>query len=253
MKVLYDEKYKVIDYIKTEIPAVEVTNNLDRLNALMVKLTNEFYDLELYNANKLIEYAKEKNIYLGNDYLLFKHSSGTAMLRAYSFGLKKENGYKTEINPAITISTGKFSTGWTFDTGLFADVYTVFERYEYFSISTRDTVPIHNLYLHWVMEKLEEQFLDKSIHAGVDDTFYRDYKRLFDKLKPICIELDDYITRNKSLRIDGLIENEISVKDYIKTNIRYKHVHSEIDVFKCCMIYGKPYDQVKKYINKILS
>ena len=70
---------------------------------------------------------------------------------------------------------------------------------------------------------------------------------------PISLEFDEYIARNQSKRIDKLIVNGVSVKDYIRDVIKYKCLSSEIDIFRCCMRYGKPYKQVISYMDKVLN
>lgn len=251
MEIFKSEKTGVIDFIRTNISFDSFKNNTKKFNSLMNKLTDEFLKMQLYNGEELLEYGKKNDIYDCSNHLLFKHSKGTALIRVLSFGITKDNGYSTSVSPEISISTTNFLRGFSFNTGLFADVYLTGEYTGFLSFSTRDTIDIHNLYLHWVISKLEEQF--DSFEGTYEHPIHRDVFKILELTNPICLEFDECITKNKSKRIDLLVVDGKSVKEYIKEHIKYKYVHSEADIYKCCMIYKKPYNQIKSYLDKVLD
>lgn len=241
----------IITWIDTNIPFKTLNKDKERFLQLLNVLADEFIKMELYEGDKLLKYGEDNDIYNGNSHLLFKHSNGTALIRALSFGYKKENGYRTEISPAVKVSSPT-SSGWVFDTGAFADVYFLDGLHGELSLRTRDTLKIHNLFLHWVISELEKRFNDYKLNDEYKP-LNNDVLAIYELTKPICLEFDEYISRNKSKRIDTLIVDDVHIHSYIKDNIKYRYITSEEDIYKCAMIYGKPYNQIKKYLEKVLS
>lgn len=253
-KICYEGN--IISFVETKIPVELFKSNKDSFDELMQKLTDEFIKLQLFKGNELLDYAKNNNIDIGESYILFKHKIGQSLMRARhnvstsSYRIKKEPGYNEEVGPLISVFTSCFRNGWTFDTGLFADVYIV-NNNDYICFSTRDTLPIHNLYIYWITEELGKRFSNYK-YQGNYECLYINPAKLCQVTKPISKEFNSYISRNKTKRIDLLKCNGQTVADYIRTVIIYKYVHSDEKVYKGCMLFGKTYEQMKSYIEKVL-
>ncbi|AMN31291.1 hypothetical protein JFP838_pA0375 (plasmid) [Clostridium perfringens] len=243
----------IIDFVKTKIPFKYLKDNTKKFNELMVRLNNEFIRLELFKGDELLKYASDNNLYLNNkQHLLFKHSKGSALINISHLGFKKDNGSTTTLYPAINVENMNFLRGWTYSTGYFSDVYLV-EIDEMLSFTTRDNLEIHNIYIHWIISNLEDRLYEFEFNPEVYIEPKYNILNIIEYTNPISLEFDEYIARNQSKRIDKLIVNGVSVKDYIRDVIKYKCLSSEIDIFRCCMIYGKPYKQVISYMDKVLN
>lgn len=244
MKIIFEKNY--ISSIVTDINKNEVLNRTVRFHNLMNKLTKEFVLEQYYNGDKLIEFAKAKGLEIDDDYLLVKHESGVAMVDVF-----KGCG-DLSVRPSVSVITNNFLRGWTFGTGSFSDIYVNISGcgVENLWFYTRDILLSHNLYLVWVLEKFEEQFLEDvdkegdTLEHSYDDTYYRDIR------ENIKNEILKSCEINKSKRIDQLVVDGESVDEYIKKNIKYPLFCSDNDIFKICMKYGKQYSQVKKYLRK---
>lgn len=244
MKINFE--HGCVSSIVTNISKKDVLKRPVRFHNLMNKLTKEFVLEQLYNADRLIEFAKNKNIEIGDDFLLVNHESGIAMVNLF------KGCSDLTVNPSVSVYTNNFIHGWTFSTGHFSDVYVSFIYFggENLWFHTRDTLLIHNLYLVWVLEKLEEQLLDDIDKEGDVLELVYDNSNCRDIIENIKNEILKTSEINKSKRINTLIVDGESVEDYIRKNIKYRLICSDNEIFKICTKYGKPYSQVKKYLIK---
>lgn len=244
MKINFKDNY--VSSVVTDINKGEILKRTVRFHNLMNKLTKEFILEQLYNADKLIEFAKDRGIEIGDDFLLIKHESGVAMVNAF------EGFSDLSVKPLVSVITNNFLRGWTFGTGSFSDVYVNISGCgtENLWFHTRDILLSHNLYLAWVLEKFEEQFLNDIDKEG--DVLESSYDDAYDRniIENIKNEILKSCEINKSKRIDRLMVDGESIDDYIKRNIKYPLICSDNDILKICIKYGKTYSQVKKYLRK---
>lgn len=243
-----NKEYGVITSIKTNIKNEDIQKNVERFKKLMSYLTQEFSKEQFYNGDKLLSYAKEKELEIGDDFIVFPHNEGVALINVANY-----YGNQIDITPAISISTCNFVSGWTFERGPMSDVYVhAGHKEENLWIQGRDTMITHNLFMFWIMEKLEEYFYNDEIKLDdvreVNDRMVEIL--LFKKLVP---EFEKEINLNSSKRINTLVVDGLSVKDYVKKNDIKSVLCTENDIFKICYLFKKPKKQVKQYIYQITS
>lgn len=253
MKVMKSGKdNRVIGNIVFDIKSDDVLTDQgkERFRKIFKMLTKEFVDMQYDRGQELIDFAKEKDLEF-DDYILFPHKKGTALIRVGYYSRSKS---KPDISPAIFFDSHDFLTGGTFSTGLFSDVHIIIEEGKNVFLYTRDIIPIHNLYLLWVMERLEKAYLDNNFEikeVTFDSSYDRKRYELFNSLIP---ELNVALSINKSVRIDSLkIEEEgkeLTMREYLIKNRIFKYINSDIEIVKACLLFGKPYNQVKKYVEK---
>lgn len=256
MKLFFSNKNtRVIDTIVTNIKSEDILNNKTRANKLLKMFSYEFLNMQYSNGIELLNFAKENNIPMTerDNYVLFNHSKGSAMINVYL-------SYDMQISPAIFYKTNNFiNEGGYFSTGNFSDVdFVASSNTNFFFVVTTDTLPIHNLYLVWVIDKLEKTFYDdkfeiKDVDYSMSLSNY--HKNLFDSLYD---EIIKSTMRNKEKRIDSLVikelidgqEVEMTVKQYIKYYTIYRNFCTNNTLLKMCIKYGKPYAHMKAYIRK---
>lgn len=250
MEIFFEGRY--ISSIKTNIKSKYILDRKFRFHNLLKKISEEFIEEQFYNGDKLLEYAKEKNIEVGDRYILLPHNKGNALVILSHYAIR---GSKTiiQVKPFITVSTSNFINGWTYDTGSFSDVYCITDGYGLDTIlfSCRDTLIEHNLYIVWVLERFEKEFL-KEVDSENDrlqgPILYNPYTdELFNELIP---QIENSLNVNKSINIDRLTIDGKSLKEYMKENKIFRYTNSDQDIFKICLKLGKPYKQVRSYIEK---
>lgn len=256
MQIFYKEGTRRVSYIKTSIKSEDLVDEKgrDKLANLLRYYVEEFItNLELYKADELISYAKENDIDISNAFVL-EHKDGKALCNISQYI------NKITVKPFISIDSVDLLRGWTFETGHFSDVdiYLNVDSYnmEYMSVSCTDVLSAHELFLHWVFSHLEKDF-----YSNKEFKTYEKTKNCFNKNSITYYPYDDYrkfeflssivevlVNKNKSIRMDRLNINGITPLDYIKENHIFKYVNSESDIFKMCIYFGKPYKQVRTYI-----
>lgn len=255
MKYKFENNTKVISCIKLNIKSMDIKNNFEKYQKMMIQFTKDFLDEQFYNGDKLLEYAKKKNIEIGDSFIILKHDKGTALVNICSYSTLSN----VEVSAAINIDIcSNFLNGFSFNRGSFSDVYCILKN-EYIWFDCRDILIMHNLFLVWVFEKLEENFytdykFDIIFKQSCNDQIYfyfLDYDRnLFRKLNNL---VKQKINVNKSIKINTLKVDGLTILEYCKKNDMHRYLHLENDIFKICLLYGKPYKQVKKYIEKNLK
>lgn len=250
MQVNYiTRKPNKISSIKIDIKSQDIKNEKGKARFLnLMRYFTEYFicELELNQANYLVDYANRHNIDISNAIVL-NHPKGEALcyLAQYS---------KLEVKPFITLSTSNFFSGWTFERGNFADV-NIYCDNEYVMLIEQDTLYEQDLFLYWLMEKMEETFYTNDVYQtyplnqtsykiGLDYHAYMDYPK-YEFLVPI---VEDLINENKNKKIHQLKINGITANDYIIQNRIYQYCHSETELFKMCLFFKKPYNQVRKFV-----
>lgn len=243
-----------ISSIKTNIRSEDIKNEKGKNRFLnLMKYFTEYFitELELNQADKLIDYATKNNIDISNAFII-SHSNGKALCNVYQYNKN------IEVKPFISLSSSDFLSGWTFETGNFSDVmiYTNDLFDGFVSLITKDTLYYHDLFLHWLMNNIENEFYTNNMYKnyvkehncwGKEVIKYypiEDYSK-FLFLIPI---VENIVNKNKSIRIDNLKINGKKALDYIKENKIFQYANTQNQLFHMCFYFGKPYDQVKKYI-----
>lgn len=247
-----------ISSIKTSIKVkdVKTIEEKNRFLNLMRYFTEIFIqEMELNKAEELIEYAKKYNIDISTG-IVIKHSKGAALCNISNFGIGKN---KIQVTPFISLYSPSFLSGWTFSRGNMSDVNICAEDIHfdgYVSLITRDTLYEHDLYLHWVISKVEETFytnFECKTYELENNCFltktigynqYDDYK-LYEFLVEI---VKNNTILNKKIRIDKLKVNGLTAKEYIFNHKIWRFCHTENQLWKMCLFFNKPYEQVHKFV-----
>lgn len=225
----------------------------DRFLNLMRYFTEYFIsELEFNQAETLVDYASNNNIDISNAFLV-PHTKGTALCNISQFC------NKVTVRPFISLDCSNFLSGWTFEKGNFSDVtvYTDGQYSDNVFIVARNTLYEQDLFLHWLMNNMEKEFYTNKIYKTyqkedsvfdkktIGYSFYESYE-VFNTLVPIVEEI---VNINRNIRIDRLVVNGKTIVDYIKEHKIYQYAHSQTELFHMCFFFGKPYKQVKKYVN----
>lgn len=257
MQILYKEGTKRVSYIKTTIKSKDLVEEKgkDRLANLLRYYVESFIEKELNKANELNDYAKNIGVDISNAFII-NHNNGEALcyVNQYSKDI--------EVKPFISISSPNLLQGWTFETGHFSDVDIYLNDgsclNDYMVISCQDLLNEHTLFLHWVISHVEEDFYSTKEVKSYEKTEnylktlsvsyrpYNDYKKFCFLSKNV----EDIVNKNKSIRMDRLENDGLSPLEYILKNHIFKYANSQNEIFKMCFYFGKPYNQVKNYIEK---
>lgn len=246
---------KSISSIRVNIKSddIKTKNGMKRYQNMMKFFTEKFMDLQLNNAEDIINFAHNKNIEI--EPLIISHYGGTAMCSgSYISG-------KINMKPYINFNCNDFLVGWTFETGLFADV-DIYLDYDNLLCILKDCHNSHEVFILWLFENIEKNFYNDNfnvpnypVKVNMCGKFRvtitsLDYEKKFEMLNSV---VEMVVNRNKSKRIDTILAEGITIKDYINKYHIYKYAHSENDIFKMMLLYGKPYSQVKNFLKNFNS
>lgn len=204
-------------------------------------------ELELNQANYLLDYASMHNFDISNGIIL-KHPNGNALCTIAKYS-------KLEVRPLISLDSTNLMFGWTFERGLFADI-NIYTDNEYVLLIEKDSLYEQDLFLYWIMEKIEENFYSNVVYQTypIDTSSskpklgYRPYEDSYPRYEKLVSIVEDILSVNKSVRIDKLVVDGLTADEYIIKNRIYQYANSEQDLFKMCLYFKKPYNQVRKFV-----
>lgn len=223
-----------------------------RFTSMMHHFIEQFINMQKNNALDLVQYAEHYGCDISSG-ILIAHTKGMALCNISSY---LKNKAAIRITPFISLSSGNLMNGFEFSRGM-SDVDIIIKDNE-IEFHCTDILLEHELFLMWIAEKMEHHWTDKSFypkapvwtdHNGREIVAYfnTEDERKFESLIPL---VSYQMSLNSSKRIETLTVKNLTVKEYIHKNSLYKFCNSDNDIFKACLWFGKPYSQMRKYIEK---
>ena len=254
------KRNNVISSIELNIKCVDMrkSENKERFVYLMQYFTRGFVnEMKLFKAKELLEFANTHGIKISErKEIIIEHEKGSSLCWVSNYS------NRTEVKPLIAVDSPNFLSQWTFTIGHFSDVSVHLDTInEKVLITTIDTLPEHDIYLLWVLENVEkyfyttEMFDDFSVKDGMNSNeFYPNGYYAYNDYPNYAFLIDiinERINKNKSIRIDTLRNADgLTLKEYFAKNQIFKYCNTETMLFKMCLEYGKPYKQIRAYVEK---